>query len=296
MIFYVFYRIILNNGFLFVGAGTHLRRAAPCNRMKIGIYTNSAKDRELKITRKVEKILQQNGFESFRYNQAGAPHDYAAIDALVVIGGDGTILCNAVSCMRADIPLVTINKGTMGFLTEVLVENIDNIVDLLHYKNTRVEERSMLKASVGDKEFYALNEILVCRKSLDRLITISVEVEGNTLARYKCDGFIVSTPTGSTGYSLSCGGSLISPRARVLTLTPICCTSLAARPVIIDDDEVVKLKIDIAFSEVDVICDGNGVGTLKEGQALTITDAGRTLKFLRSNNSNFYSRLFERLS
>ncbi len=267
--------------------------------MKIGIYTNYSKDRNLEITDRVVRILESNGFEChmFSMETSGSKGcDYSDLDSLVVIGGDGTILYNAVQCMEADIPLLTINKGTFGFLSEVSVDNLDKIIDMLNRKNVVIEERDMLKSVFKGKEYYALNEFMIDRNSMGRIITVSVEVDGHLVNEFKGDGFIVSTPTGSTGYSLSAGGSIISPKTKAIALTPLNCTSLTARPIVIDSSETVRLILSDAANKAVVIADGRGIASIEEGESIIIESAKKTLKFLRSSDFSFYRKLIKRLS
>ena len=267
--------------------------------MKIGIYTNYIKDKDLETTDRVVEILENNGFETkcFSMETVGTKGcDYSDLDSLIVIGGDGTILYNATQCMEADIPLVTINKGTVGFLTEVQHDELDKLIDLLNRKNIIVEERDMLTTKINGKDYYALNEFMIERHSTGRIITVAVEVDGHLLSEYSGDGFMVSTPTGSTGYSLSAGGSIISPKARVIALTPLNCISLTARPIIIAASESVTLTLSEAVNKANIIADGRAISPIKQGESITISFAEKTLKFLRNNEFSFYHKLIKKLT
>lgn len=265
--------------------------------MKVGVYTNYSKDKNLSITQKAVNILNDAGYDSCCFSkELNEEQNYSGLDCLVVIGGDGTILYNAVQCMKADIPILTINKGTFGFLSEVPSDNLDGIIDLLNLKNAVIEERNMLKTHIKGRDYYALNEFMIARNSLGRIITVGVEVDGHLINEFKGDGFIVGTPTGSTGYSLSAGGSIISPKAKVITLTPLNCTSLTARPIIVDQKESVRLIIIDAADEASVVADGKGVAFLKEGEHISVNAAEKSLKFIRHNGFSFYRKLIKRLS
>lgn len=267
--------------------------------MKIGIYTNYSKDKNWEVTDKVIEILKNNGFETkcFSMETAGTKGcDYSDLDSLVIIGGDGTILYNAAQCMEADIPLVTINKGTVGFLSEVHQNELDKLADLLNRKNIIVEERDMLTTNIKGKDYYALNEFMIERHSTGRIITVAVEVDGHLINEYSGDGFIVSTPTGSTGYSLSAGGSIISPKARVIALTPLNCISLTARPIIIAAYETITLTLSEAINKANIIADGRAIEPIKQGESITISFAEKTLKFLRHSEFSFYDKLIKKLT
>lgn len=171
------------------------------------------------------------------------------IFALISIGGDGTIL-RAVTYVRdKNIPIIGINAGRLGFLATVQIENIENSLEKVLKKDYILSKRSLLSLSCTPKNpdlidlNFALNEVTVSRKDTTSMITIETHLDGEYLNSYWADGLIISTPTGSTGYSLSCGGPILTPEVSSLVITPIAPHNLNARPLVIKDDTIIDLKI-----------------------------------------------------
>jgi len=265
---------------------------------KVGIYTNFYKDSDKSITNNIIEILKENEFDYVCFSQDTEDInncDFSDLNCLIIIGGDGTILYNVTPCIKADIPMLTINKGTFGFLSEVPSESLEKVIDLINRENVLIEERDVLHTVVNGEDHYALNEVIIERHTFSRIITIAVEVDGHLVNEFKGDGFIVSTPTGSTGYSLSAGGSIISPKAAVIALTPLNCVSLTARPIIVSSDETVKLTLTDAQRDGGIFADGHMIGFLKKGESITIKTDFKKLKFLRSSDFTFYRKLIKRL-
>ena len=174
----------------------------------------------------------------------------SSVDIMVSIGGDGTFLRTIEYVRDLDIPVMGINTGNLGFLATIKKENLDNAVEKIFNKKFKIENRSVIKVNSAEialpKSFFpfALNEISVVRKDTTSMINIKTSLDGNHLNTYWADGLIVSTPTGSTGYSLSCGGPIISPGTNNIIITPIAPHNLNVRPIIINDNSVIKLKVE----------------------------------------------------
>ncbi|MBT8376566.1 MAG: NAD kinase [Bacteroidia bacterium] len=173
-----------------------------------------------------------------------------SFDLLISIGGDGTIL-RAVTYVRDyNIPIVGINTGRLGFLATIQTNEIENALSEIFNKNYKISKRSLLSVTIDakNKELeeinFALNEIAVSRNNTTSMITVETHLNGEYLTSYWADGLIISTPTGSTGYSLSCGGPVITPEANNLVLTPIAPHNLNARPLVIPDDTEITLNVD----------------------------------------------------
>lgn len=168
---------------------------------------------------------------------------------MISIGGDGTMLRAATLVRDKNIPILGINAGRLGFLATVQQENIENLLPHIFENKYKVSPRSLLSIdyegiSAGDDELdFALNEITVSRKDTTSMITIETVLNGDYLNSYWADGLIISTPTGSTGYSLSCGGPVLMPEVNSLVITPIAPHNLNARPLVIPDDTEIQLKV-----------------------------------------------------
>jgi NAD+ kinase len=192
-----------------------------------------------------EKSIVLNSFVSFS-NYAELDSD---INALISIGGDGTILKAATFIRDKNIPIIGINAGRLGFLATVQYENIEVLLEKLIRKDYIISKRSLLSVRTfpeydNFKELdFALNEVTVARKDTTSMITIDTSLNNEYLTSYWADGLIISTPTGSTGYSLSCGGPVLTPEVASLVVTPMAPHNLNARPLVITDDTEITLKV-----------------------------------------------------
>jgi NAD+ kinase len=172
-----------------------------------------------------------------------------SFDLLLSIGGDGTILRAATLVRNLGIPILGINAGRLGFLASVQKEDIATFLQMVVDKNYKISKRTLLKASVFPKNKdlmeinFAMNEISVSRKDTTSMITIEAYLDGKLLTSYWADGLIIATPTGSTGYSLSCGGPILTPDVKSLVITPIAPHNLNARPLVIPDSTEIKLHV-----------------------------------------------------
>lgn len=235
--------------------------------MKIAVYGQYYKDNTDDIIEKVlavfDKYNPEVAFEANFYNVLNEHNlltrsfsvydDHEELDAgfnlLICIGGDGTMLRAATYVRNKGIPIVGINAGRLGFLATVQQENIETLLPLIFEHKYKVSPRSLLTLDYENKDpelaelDYALNEITVSRKDTTSMITIETRLNGEYLNSYWADGLIVSTPTGSTGYSLSCGGPILMPEVNSFVITPIAPHNLNARPLVIPDDTDMELVV-----------------------------------------------------
>ena len=218
-------------------------------------------------------------------------------DCVMVLGGDGTIIQAARELAETGVPILGVNLGTVGFLAEVELSHIYKAIDAVMAGRYKLEKRFMLKGSVikGAKIVYeanALNDIVVARGNLVRAISTSVYIDGNQVSSLHGDGIIVTTPTGSTGYNLSAGGTIILPDAEVFGIHPICPHSLNSRGVI--TSSAAKIGIDVEWNkrsepdEAIVSFDGNKGIRLMPGDKVQIMKSELTVPFLRINDFNFF--------
>ena len=224
----------------------------------------------------------------------------SSIDLLVSIGGDGTFLRTIEYVRDLNIPVMGINTGNLGFLATIKKENLDQAVEKIYNKKFKVENRSVIK--VNSEEIglpknlfpYALNEISVVRKDTTSMINIKTSLDGNHLNSYWADGLIVSTPTGSTGYSLSCGGPVISPSSGSLVLTPISPHNLNARPLVISDETKIELSVS-GREEKHLLSIDSNIFTVQNQTKITIEKPNFDFKIAHFSNNNFYKTLKEKL-
>ena len=219
-------------------------------------------------------------------------------DVAISFGGDGTLLRTASRIGRKPIPILGINAGRLGFLTTTSNENIDFILEKIHCGEYDTESRSLIEAVVSGGELknypFALNEIAVMKHDSSSMMMLEATINGVDKITYQADGLIVATPPGSTGYSLSVGGPIISPDANVLVLTPIASHSLNARPMIIDDNAIIDIKVCSRSHNYLIAIDGRNE-SCDEDMAITVRKADYRQLIIRAKNHSFIQNLQEKL-
>lgn len=226
--------------------------------------------------------------------------DLNGLDVLFVLGGDGTILMVASECAARGVKIIGINYGHVGFLAEFEPAKLGEAVDLVLSGKYRVQKRSMLKVECGGKCFFALNDLVVQRstngKNFANAVNLHAEIDGTTVDNFSSDGIIVSTPTGSTAYSLSAGGSILAPELAAFILTPVCAHSLHSRPVVFSDSSVLKIRPVNAKIPLVFAVDGKIAGEIKDGGLITVTKADILAEFITAADNNFFNKLLLKLS
>ena len=224
----------------------------------------------------------------------------ASADLLLVFGGDGTMLGAARAVAGLPVPILGINIGGLGFLTDVPSAKVIDELPRIWSRDFIVEERCILEcsASVGAETItqIALNDFVISRGATSRLIELAVSIDGEYLTNFRADGLIVCSPTGSTAYSLAAGGAIVSPSADVLTITPICPHTLSNRSVIVAmnsqiEVEVVSQKVDIALT-----ADGQVQIPLLTGSKISIRRSSKSIRLLRLSGSSFFRTLRSKLN
>lgn len=224
----------------------------------------------------------------------------ASFDLLVSIGGDGTILRAITYVENLNIPIVGINTGRLGFLATIQTEEMEIAFQQILNKNYKVSERSLLclettpKNQAITKINFALNEIAVSRKNTTSMITVDTKLNNEFLTSYWSDGLIIATPTGSTGYSLSCGGPVITPDTNSLVLTPIAPHNLSARPLVIPDSTQIELKVN-GREEQHLVSLDSRIATLDNNTILKIKKAPFTIKMIELQQESFLDTLRKKL-
>jgi NAD+ kinase len=223
-----------------------------------------------------------------------------SFDLFISIGGDGTILRAITFIKNLGIPIIGINTGRLGFLATIPVNDIEIAIQNIINGKYRISERSLLtiETSVENKDIdsmnFALNEIAVSRKNTTSMITVETFLDGEYLTSYWSDGLIVSTPTGSTGYSLSCGGPVITPETNSFVITPIAPHNLSARPLIIPDATEIQLKV-TGREESHLVSLDSRIATLENGTIIKIKKAPFTIKMVDLLNESFLTTLRKKL-
>jgi NAD+ kinase len=222
------------------------------------------------------------------------------VDLMMVFGGDGTMLRVARETAGSRTPFIGINVGSLGFLTDVQAHQLPLALKQIWAGETILESRSLIEAAVrsGSNRIAesALNDFVISRGAAPRLIDLEVAVDGETLTRYRCDGLIVCTPTGSTAYSLSAGGAVVSPTADVFTLTPICPHTLSNRSVIVGLDSTVRVKVLSERADTFLTSDGQKILPLSTGEVVTIRRSRHSIRLLHLAGSSFFETLRRKLN
>ncbi|MDE0985988.1 MAG: NAD kinase [Schleiferiaceae bacterium] len=220
-------------------------------------------------------------------------------DFLISLGGDGTILEATVLIQSKDIPILGINMGRLGFLANVAKSNIETSIDALFSGRFQLDFRSLLQAKTSTnrvmKPNFALNEITIARKETTSMITVHTYLNGSYLNSYWADGLIISTPTGSTGYSLSCGGPIIMPNSENFVLTPIAPHNLTMRPFVISDNNTLRLKIESREHEFLASLDSR-MHSFDSETELLIQKADFRIALVQTELQDFASTLRNKLS
>jgi NAD+ kinase len=223
-----------------------------------------------------------------------------SFEMLISIGGDGTLLRAATLVRNSGVPILGINAGRLGFLATVQKENIDSFLQFVIEKNYTTSERTLLSLTCEPeiesiaKLNFAMNEVTVSRKDTTSMITVETYLNNEYLNSYWADGLIISTPTGSTGYSLSCGGPLLTPDVKSLVITPIAPHNLTARPLVIPDDTEIKLRVSGREDQYLVSLDSR-ISSVKNESILTIKKTDFKIKMVEIPGETFLKTLRNKL-
>lgn len=285
--------------------------------MKIGIYGQSNNEITIKYVQLLVDILSKKNITiiieekiyaffkktnpKIKYQTFSSYHNLdATIDLFFSVGGDGTFLRSITFIRDLNIPIIGINTGRLGFLATIQKENIDTAVNQILQKKYTIVERSLLrvKTSANNKDIeeldFALNEISVSRKNTASMITVETFLDNEYLTTYWSDGLIIATPTGSTGYSLSCNGPIISPKSKNIVLTPIAPHSLSVRPLVIPDKTKIECQIESRTSEFLLTLDSR-ITTISNTTKIYIEKCDFTIKTIQLTNQTFIKTLREKL-
>ncbi len=222
-------------------------------------------------------------------------------DFVIVLGGDGTMLAAARAVAQAGIPIMGVNLGSMGFLTEVPVQEVYPALEALVANRCDVESRSMLHCHLrrGTERvvhYDAMNDVVVTKSAISRIVEFEVTVDGQLVTNYKADGIIVATPTGSTAYSLAAGGPIVSPGVDAFIITPISPHSLTNRPLVVRDDREIVIQLKSVAEEAFLSIDGQTGVPLLDGDRITCKKSARNVRLLKLGKRTFFDVLRTKLS
>ncbi|MCI8336758.1 MAG: NAD(+)/NADH kinase [Peptococcaceae bacterium] len=279
---------------------------------KIAIFMNDQKSHAYDLAERITVFFEDHGIQVYH------PHDkpgfscvgdldekyfneFSSVDMILVLGGDGTILAVTHLLIDWNLPILGINMGKMGFLAEVELEDLFSSLEEVIAGRYSIDERMMIKAEVVRKgapiaPLYGLNDIIVNKGILARTVVIDIYVDGEFVIEYPSDGVIVSTPTGSTAYSLSAGGPIVDPNLALMVISGVCPHLLHARPLVVSGDA----KVDIVFhsnaAKGVVTADGQHPFFLEDGDHIQISSFHKKAKLVRLGEKHFYDTLNHKLS
>lgn len=283
--------------------------------MKFGIFGKVVKEKDVPLIKKLLEAMLDNQIDVYLYRPFyeqlrefiddkkkwevfDEKDTQIDLDLLLTIGGDGTLLHSISFTQQGKIPVMGINTGRLGFLTSINREQISKAFDAFRYKEYYLEPRSLIVLKSKDGLFgdwnYALNECTVIKSDSTSMITVHVYIDDQFLNSYWGDGLIISTPTGSTGYSLSCGGPIIAPNSKNFVLTPIAPHNLSIRSIVITDDKVLTLKVQGRSDHFLCTMDARSL-PVSFNKELTLHRAPFALKMLRLKDYNFLRTIREKL-
>ena len=280
--------------------------------MKIALFTNldaienndnifsiikSLKKNDIKFEIDINSQISKSALKNINIDDSNIKYFTElndSYDFAISVGGDGTILKSVEKIGRLSIPIIGLNTGRLGFLANSTIQIIDTVLEKLKNNDFNISERSIIKAEFEGYEKYALNEITLSRKNTTSLITIETKLNNQYLNTYWADGLIISTPTGSTGYSLSCGGPIIMPDAKNLVVTPIAPHNLNARPLVISDDKKIEISVNGRESEYFISFDSK-IYSVSINSIVKIEKASYCLKMVEFENDSYLNTLREKL-
>ena len=276
--------------------------------LKIAIISNATKDIEMKTAMSVAEFLNGKA-QVFMCEENRLPSDFgvtyvsyedlwARVELAIVIGGDGTLLRVASTCAKCSIPALGINLGTVGFLTEVEVSDIENALNAVLNGNYIKEKRMLLKVSINDEDisYHALNDTVIAKHDGVKIIDLDLYTGDELVYHYRADGLIIATPTGSTGYSISAGGPVVDPIMDLYIATPVCAHMLLARSAILPALRETIIRITKEKASAGVTTDGERQRIITAEDELHISKSDYEFELIKIGKNSFYNTLKSKLS
>ena len=277
----------------------------------VGLVVNYEKEKAQEITcrivdwlssKKIKVYIEGNKGETIGRKDLSYPTQkfLNKVELIISLGGDGTLLRAARLAASTDIPVFGVNLGGLGFLTQIGIDDLEKSLEKLHQEKYFLDERMMLDCLIKRKEkeikkFTALNDVVIGKGAFARIICLATYVNNDYVITYSADGLVVSTSTGSTAYSLSAGGPIVNPSINSIILTPICPHTLSARPLIIGENDQVKIKLESSEEKVMVTIDGQEGFVLKPKDEVIIRKSDHKAQLITFKEKSFYAILREKL-
>ena len=269
------------------------------------IITNMLKDKDLRITNEIRAYIESRGKRCVLCRKDAEGHIIPDtvpddVECGLVLGGDGTLIRAVRDLGRRNLPLLGINLGTVGYLTDVELKDYPQALDRLFRCDPIVEERMMIQGVFrGGEKDLALNDIVLAREGKIRIVQFHIYVNGTLLNTYLADGVIISTPTGSTGYNLSAGGPVVEPTARMMVITPICSHALNTSSIVLSEEDIIEIEICEGrygkTEHVSLCFDGAEQITLVTGERVRIRKAAQTARLIKLGKESFMKTMREKM-
>ncbi|MEW6144760.1 MAG: NAD(+)/NADH kinase [Thermodesulfobacteriota bacterium] len=278
--------------------------------MRIGIIGKTNIEKTYDIVRDLCRWFRERGVEVIlesgiadklrRKNSAPAPEIPGLVDIILVFGGDGTFLGVARLACEHGTPILGVNLGGLGFLTEITVDEIYPMMERILSGDYEIEDRCMLRTTVRRgktraKHYEVLNDVVINKEAEARIIDLEIYIEGSHVTTYKADGIILSTPTGSTAYSLSAGGPIVHPALPVTIITPICPHTLTNRPLVVSNEMKVEIKITTQQPDTYLTLDGQIGMRLRTGDVIEVRRSDTLVKLIKSPFRDYFTILKTKL-
>jgi len=278
---------------------------------RIGLYAKRNHPGAAKLAKEVMQWLQERGLEVYlnkhvakemgpEYQGYSGRAIPALVNLIIVLGGDGTLISVARQVGDLRVPILGVNLGSLGFLTEITLPELYPVLEKVLEGDFSVSRRQMLDSVVrrGDKEvgrYQVLNDVVINKGALARIIDMEVSVDGEYLTTFKADGLIIATPTGSTAYNLAAGGPIIYPGLHCLVISPICPHMLTNRPILVSDDAIIRVEVKFQDEDVVFTADGQVGMPLQGGDVVELRLSRSTTLLVKSPSRNFFEVLRTKL-
>jgi NAD+ kinase len=282
--------------------------------MKIGIIPNTTKHNIIETVEKILISLKKYDVDAFLGDtilRLGKPESeiikntsiipepelIAKSDFVVSLGGDGTMLNTAFEAKDYDTPILGVNVGKLGFLAEFDFDSFDSFIPQLINGNYIIEDRIALEAVLNgnNKKLFALNDIVIDKGPWPKMIELDLSINGEFVATFAADGLIIATPTGSTGYSLSAGGPIVSPKSNVITIIPIAPHTLTMRPLVLDSIVEINVEVKSGIEKTQINCDGQRVSFASPPLSIKISRSSKPIRLVHSKEKSYFQVLRNKL-
>jgi NAD+ kinase len=283
--------------------------------MLIGIIANITKENVFEVVSSFIHKLKENKIDYLLTNSLSEDKDklkilleeefpvddneiYEKSDLIISIGGDGTMLATAYSAYHYNKPVLGVNLGKLGFLVEADIIHMDKIIEEIKKENYSIDERMVISGDCegfGSEKLNAINDIVIEKGGWPKMIELTIWIDNEYVTTFSADGLIVATPTGSTGYSISVGGPIVTPQSNVITLSPISPHSLTVRPLVIPSNQNILIRADSPHKDLKVSCDGQRVYTFPPPFEITIRKSDKSLHLIHTSLTTYFETLRRKL-